>query len=1074
MQVRAFLERNSNHIWHVFSALVISAFIFAFGLPTGIFGGFPPFSNLPKGVDAYTHLTRIRFFLQNWPNFWWLQIWHGGVLWTNTYPYQPLFLVAFLAKISGWSEANSLLIGAAFSLVAFEILMYFVVFKLSSNRVVSLIAPMLALSSPSFLQPLTMGGSYPQIISAPFFLLSVYGCNRYIETAGKTKTSLISYFLVVFSLSLSAFYIWTAFFSYLTSFLIFLLCINGWKKKFVHMFKVFLPSLLISSYWYLPFFYSISQLIAQHQRLGSYSRTSPYTLDSFYNYSTQDDVKLSSMTFHPLLIPIVLTSTVIFLILKSKHQLSLDSKKSGLLKPLGLLTLFLFVYVTTGFPFRFMAFFGVGYWLTIYLSIYGVSLVGTIVKNMDVNIKMDRRKIVGFLGILIVSCSAIPFVFYGYVSPAIADPGGYGYHGDVIARQKQLVNIDPFETNYRVASDWRQFQSWFNFEYRLSQMGGLQAHGMAENVANWFYWGYEKVWRREDNSETQFWLDWQGAKWIVDTTDEKTPSVTALALDDFSSCEKFLRYPEYYEVVSQIEYSYEFEYLFATPIMSSTNATTILVVGDEATFESFFKSLAPSNYNSRFVVPIQGGQYLDDYSIEMLQEFDAIYINLLDYYHNHTMAWTVLEEFVEKGGGLIIENGQPEDFLPVPSPVRNIVSADYSNGDFTYSNDPINDWVDFTSFSSPTWATLDEYVRSPWSNPILWSNENPVAVTAEYGMGRSVWIGLSLLERGSVSKNHYASLYLSRLIDWVSKNPLEPPERFPSVLLDNSENLANWYTSVAGTGWKTANASLELSSDVKIEGTSSLKAGFFFGAEGGEHADFYYKLNRSLIDVDFLCLSVLGDDSGDLLKIVILAPDWENFLQSFLKVEWSGWKRVTLPIKEMGKVGEPSIANATHIGIIIDKMSPSEHEWRYLYLDGFTVGNYPREIKGFNVSRPNPSQFYITIERWHKGILFKENYLDQYKNWVVKMVANDETEELPIFSAGPSFIYVPLRRDMYYPVTIIFTFQVNPIVPTGYLVSILTFLFMFAYAIYKKLAGIFRTPLPASVSSQNIRQSMTD
>ncbi len=1052
MLLRAFFERNSKYIRHIFSVLVISAFIFAFGLPIGIFGEFPPFSNLPKGVDAYTHLTRIRFIVQNWPNIWWLQTWHSGILWTNTYSYQPLFLVAFITKISGLSEANSLLFVATFSLIAFEILMYFIVFRLSSNRVVSLIAPMLALSSPSFLQPLTMGGSYPQIISAPFFLLSVYGCIKYIETASKTNKSLISYFLIVFSLSLSAFYVWTAFFSYLTCFLIFLLCIEGWKQKFVHIFKVFLPSLLISSYWYLPFFYSISQLIVQHQRLESYSTTSPYTLDRFYNYSSEASVKLSSMTFHPLLIPIVLTSIIAFLFLKSKHQFFLDFKKSGFLKALGLLTLLLFVYVTTGFPFRFMVFFKVGYWLTIYLSIFGTSLLGNIVKNINVNIKIDRRKMVGFLGILIVSCSAIPFVFYEYVSPAVADQGGYGYHGDVIEKQKQLVNIDPFEENYRVASDWRQFQSWFSFEYKLPQMGGLQAHGMTENVADWFYWGYEKVWRREDNSETQFWLDWYGAKWIVDTTDVKTPSVPALPLDDFSSCEKFLRYPEYYEVVSQIDYYYEFQYLFATPIISPTNVTTILVMGNETTYENFFTSLAPSNYNSRFVIPLQGGQYLDDYSLETLQEFDAIYVNLLDdYYHNYTMVWTILEEFVEEGGGLIVENGRPEVFLPAPSPISNIVSIDYGDGNFTYSNNPINDWVDFSSFSSPMWATLNEYVRSPWSNPILWSNENPIVVTAEYGTGRSVWVGLNLLEQGSVSENYYASFYLSRLIDWVSKNPLEPPERFPSVLLNGGENLDDWYTSVVDAELKGTNASLELSSDVKIEGTSSLKAGYFFGAESGEHADFYYKLNRSMINVDFLSLSVHGDNSGNLLKIVILAPDWENFLQLFFRIEWSGWKRLIIPLKEMGKVGMPSIANATHIGILIDKMAPAEHQWRYLYFDGFTTGNYPSESKSFNFSRPNPSQVYITIESRHKGILFKENYLNQYKNWVVKLVANGETRELPFFSAGPSFVYVPLPTDVSYPVTISFTFQVNPIVPIGYLISTLTFLFMFAYAIYKKL-----------------------
>lgn len=1057
MQLRSFFKRNPKYIHHVFSVLVISAFIFAFGLPIGIFGEFPPFSNLPKGVDAYTHLTRIRFIVQDFPNIWWLQIWHSGILWTNAYSYQSLFLVAFISKISGWSEANSLLFGAAFSLIAFEILMYFVVFRLSSNRVVSIIAPMLALSSPSFLQPLTMGGSYPQIISAPFFLLSVYGCIKYIETASKTRRSLTSYFLTVFSLSLSAFYVWTAFFSYLTFFLIFLSCINGWKQKFIHIFKVFLPAFLISFYWYLPFFYSISQLIVQYsQRLESYSTALPYTLDKFYNYSSNASEKLSSITFHPLLIPILLTSIIAFLFLKFKHQFFLDSKKSGLLKALGLLTLFLFVYVITGFPFRFMVFFKVGYWLTIYLSIFGASLVGNIVKNIDVNIKIDRRKMLGFLGILIVSCSVIPFVFYEYVSPVVADQGGYGYHGDVIKRQKQLVDIDPFERNYRVASDWRQFQSWFSFEYKLSQMGGLQAHGMTENVADWFYLSYEKVWRREDNIETQFWLDWYGAKWIVDTTETKTPSVKAVPLDDFSSSEKFLRYPEYYEVVSQIDYYYEFKYLFATPIISSTNAATILVVGNVTNYESFFTSLAPSNYNSRFVIPIQGGQYLDDYSLETLQEFDAIYVNLLDdYYHNYTMVWTILEEFVEEGGGLIIENGRPEDFLPFPSPVSNMVATEYGNGNFTYSNNPIDDWVDFTSFSSPMWTTLNEYVRSPWSNPVLWSSGNPVVVTAEYGKGRSVWIGLNLLQQGSIGENYYASLYLSRLIDWVSKNPLGPPERFPSVLLSDSENLANWYTSVVDTGWKGTNASLELSSDIKIEGTSSLKAGYFFGAESGEHADFYYKPSRSLMDVDFLSLSVHGDNSGNLLKIVILAPDWENFLQLFLRIEWSGWKRLIIPIKEMGKVGMPSIANATHIGILIDKTPPVEHQWSYLYFDGFTIGNYSRESKGFNVSRPHSSQVYITIESWHKGVLFKENYLNQSKNWIVNLVVNGETKELPFFSAGPSFMYVPLPRDTSYPVTISFTFQVNPIVPIGYLISILTFLFMFAYAIYKKIIACF-------------------
>jgi len=329
----------------------------------------------------------------------------------------------------------------------------------------------------------------------------------------------------------------------------------------------------------------------------------------------------------------------------------------------------------------------------------------------------------------------------------------------------------------KVIVDWGG--SWFNYRYDVPQTGHY--YGLGTLNPDWDSWFQFVAGETENYNETNFLLEWWSVKWIL----SPDPKAISIPHEYSHQWENFLSKPEYYEFTAKIGDVYQFNFS-ATPIISATNTVTLLVLGSRwIDYSDVFRSLAFSDYDSRYVIPIRSCEYIDDHNLDELSRFDAII--LYGYkYRDQAKAWRLLSEYVENGGGLIIETGYSPDInashIPIPCPVDRTIKMDFGKEwHLSYVENSITKEIDFLSFSPAIYnssgvlypwgvsASYNESVRS-WAEAVLWDGGHPLVVTGEYGKGRVVWSGLNLIHHAMVYKNSLESSFIAKMIQWVTKD----------------------------------------------------------------------------------------------------------------------------------------------------------------------------------------------------------------------------------------------------------------------------------------------------------------
>jgi len=334
-----------------------------------------------------------------------------------------------------------------------------------------------------------------------------------------------------------------------------------------------------------------------------------------------------------------------------------------------------------------------------------------------------------------------------------------------------LLNADVNEKNFRFGVPSDEIASWFNYKYNIPQTRGYAS----PLYPDWsFYPGdiHGDVPRGNHTYPvTNFFLDWFAVKWFVVYTSVMPYNYT-----------QFLLAPETYKLVLERNGVYGFIYKNASPIASATNAPSLAVIGTKFLYQIIFDDLSFSNYNSHYVVPIQGHEYLDDYTVEELKEFDSII--LYNYkFHDYAAAYKLLEQYVYSGGGLIIDTGvegSPDydaSSIPLPSPIEKTSWTNFGKEwSFTQTDNIVNQGINFSAFSPAVYynspwcfsASNNESIRA-WAKPVLWDNGYPLVVAGEYGDGRVIWSGMNLLYHIAIYKNPEESKFLANMIDWASK-----------------------------------------------------------------------------------------------------------------------------------------------------------------------------------------------------------------------------------------------------------------------------------------------------------------
>lgn len=383
--------------------------------------------------------------------------------------------------------------------------------------------------------------------------------------------------------------------------------------------------------------------------------------------------------------------------------------------------------------------------------------------------------------------------------PTSLFPNSLGYY----VKDKELASqakkippsfINPDDTQYRMYEIDATVNIWWNALYKMPLTRGYVDPPLTTMQRGGIFWmdaalgpgsktGKSSLiedWNTPEEvvfNNTRFLFDWYATKYLEGNHQGENPALFATHV----TTEEFIKRNEtvvmngalsvdYKDGVKetwegdaeQELHYYEVKDELVSPIHMATNAVPILHLGGQAAYDTLTRFLGMLNLNSRQVVLVRGPKFIDEWPLSRLTEFKTVILYGYDY-HNHTKAWKLIKQYVEKGGTVFIDTGlevKESDSVSLPSsysrkmpeifPIEQTVREDLGSAwDVEVLNSPVTEGIEFDKFSplifdedpwnishAPSDGTRDE------GNVILKLKSFPVIVANE--SGNIIWSGLNL------------------------------------------------------------------------------------------------------------------------------------------------------------------------------------------------------------------------------------------------------------------------------------------------------------------------------------------
>jgi len=750
--------------------------------------------NYPGGVDTYGHLTKIRYILEFWPNSEWGFIWAGGMPLFRWYPPLPYYSVALLVKAVSVSIEFALNLVFLASIATTGAMVYLTTqFLTEGDHLTSVAVALLTTTSPSFWNYGVAGGMYNRIVAIAIFSFYLYFLVKYLSHRSNSRSRLFIALTLTFMLSvLSHPWIWVLL--ALSTIITPALCVRNIRPKLRAILGISFPSLLLSAYYLIPFFFYTPETLLGLSPFSFEPAPTSYTL----SYSEILDIVLGlgkgpnrmSLLIVPMLVSLLILSWVLRRTNKSKQDQF--ARRIAISYALISCILILIPAVKPTDPSLLL-------FLVIYLPLLSGFLLHRLVgpkseQELRHGIRIHRL----LLSIRVMLLVAIVLFALTWEYPVTSISFKVNESGCIALKEvdELLVNQTGNSiANYRFGVPDASVAVWFNYKYPYIPQ---TRDYMATSVLNrdMVFWFSLMVWGGKGADkfytglypETNFLLDWFAVKWFV-----------MYPPHNFT---KFLSAPNYYDEVTRSEDGvfHGFIYKYATPIIAPTNVPAVLVIGS---YDQILRSFAYADYDSRRVIPIYGGQFIDDFTISELQKFGVVLLYGYEY-HDFEKSWELLRNYVENGGGLIIDTGYSPEInaprIPLPSPVSSTLQKNFGKEwRFSQISSYVTNGVNFSSFSPAIYeggpwgvsAAMNESVRD-WARAVLWDNGYPVVAIGEHGRGRVVWCGLNLPWHILTYQNFQESLLLGKFIEWASGTARDSSIALTSFRVDreNPENVA--------------------------------------------------------------------------------------------------------------------------------------------------------------------------------------------------------------------------------------------------------------------------------------------
>jgi hypothetical protein len=702
------------------------------------------------GYDSTGHASKLLVWLTDgYETPAWWPAWYSGSPHFSSYPwlsYVPDLLLLRLASSLGFPPRDITfnLLTLTELIAEISVVAGFLLFirKTTTSSSSAFLAILAILASPIFFNDWLNGGRIAEIVGAVGFPWSLYFLEAYREK-GDSKSLFLSALAVYWAVA--AHFVTGA----ITVGTVFAWALFTFDRS--RIFKIVRSSLilgiLLSAYWLIPFG---SWLLVSSQGISSETDRAFVTLQTILGLNVQ------RYDASPVVVVLVFFLLIMIAATASRGWLG------GLRKPLVFLALgsvFYLFFVGPLFGMSYPAGLGVLIFLK-WATIFSAVFIGLAHGHVSGFLGSNRRKIIT-IALAVVLIAWLPVASLSVTSPPV-----------VANTEIDAKFLTPLELkapgiaskDFRFGSDTDTISEGYNFYFPSA----MQTRGYGTQFVvnpNWQFYLEDTFWRHETAQESMYLADWFSMRYFA----TRTPASENLFRNDSS-----FRQIGTYQDTGRVQWTV-FDYADASPIISATNSTRILVIGEPSTYEIVFRALAFANFSSKSGITIRGESSVTASS--NLTDFDTVF--LYDYNYNSTdrpSMWQTLKDYVSGGGRLVVETGlSPDsrsDSMPEPFPVDRLFATDAGKvWQFSTSNDSLTSGIDFASFSPAVYSGVAWGVSlasnsslRPGARAVAWLSGKPAVVVRSVGNGTLVWTGLNLPYHIVSYHNSVESELLARLL----------------------------------------------------------------------------------------------------------------------------------------------------------------------------------------------------------------------------------------------------------------------------------------------------------------------
>ena len=767
------MKNKLQKLWPILDILLLLAVTLYISYVAGMWNGYP------IGSDAYAHLSKVKYMFNNWPDIDWIHTWANGMplfLWYSIVPY--LFLCVGKLIFGSYELSMQIITILAMFLISYSA--YAIVRYSTKSRISGLLSGLLLLTLPALWGRVAMG-EIPRFIATAFMPLAWLVTIKYIFTPNPTKKQ---YFLTVIliALALAGHYIVTVL--TVISILIISYFAVGFSRKLWDLIKdLYLPSVVLAAFTLIPFFVSTGiQQVFGEGLFGGSSFHTPLKLIDFFNSKINLTDRLAwiygqyGAYLHWLLIPLA----VVLLVAAVSRREKLDQAWNEWKIVKG------FFYVNLAF-----ALYGLAMYFGFPGNLYNASLPPTdtfylLSLSMPIFIGLSfhysfihqKTRSIIFAVLLVAIAYLTNLIYPWHVSEIKTNTDYQWFDVENVTHNElpQMLAGDESNQNYRFANNDSHIAVWFNYDYpNIPQTRDYYSQALLNQ--NEKFWFENSVFAVDDNyTETRYLLDWMAVKWL------------SVQFPNFNY-DKFSSRPDIFKPVAdngspiKEERIEAYEVLNPRPIIEATNAKTILVIGDESSYNNLLLSLSQTNLTSDKIIPVKGNQFIDLYLLDDLQQYDAVLLYNFSYIEKER-AFTLLDQYVYQGGNLLVESSsilsKPEGVIAfLPNPVTKILPGEFglewqwqAGADQSILQDVnLSDFGPAIYSQDKPWGVLysEESDLRENAQAILKNHDKVVIASMNHGEGRVTWSGLNLFYHFNNYKNEGEKRLVENLIVDLTK-----------------------------------------------------------------------------------------------------------------------------------------------------------------------------------------------------------------------------------------------------------------------------------------------------------------